>query len=182
MWLRASIIPSESETCEDGIVWERNCVDVLTGALIECHKPGTFSHGFKGQGENSLEYILDLSASVHDGDPPWDEHVMKYPPPETVKPFDLAPVTDNGKEGKNEVYVTQDKTRNWRFDDWNMARDTVKLSCNDGKGNSPDNGILESDWFHIWTGAGWRDRGASPYEKNEWCQYVYPCEYISKYQ
>jgi hypothetical protein len=30
-----------------------------------------------------LDFEISLSANVHDGDPPWNQHIVKYPPPET---------------------------------------------------------------------------------------------------
>ena len=44
-----------------------------------------------------MEYALELGASVHEGDPPWNQHVIAFPPPETAR-SDLPPASLDGPQ------------------------------------------------------------------------------------
>jgi hypothetical protein len=114
--------------------------------------------------------MVDMSASIHEGDPPWNEHVVKYPPPETVKPYNLAPVTNKEEEGKLEIYVTADDYgMGWNFESARMAQAHIKSFCTNGLDNSPEN-KLTIKWLTIWTQGGpWGDE-AGPYKDDGWCQ------------
>jgi hypothetical protein len=169
MWIRAS--PGPYEQCQKGgAVWERNCVDVLTSAMRECHPGSPYSHGFKAQGRNCVEYMVDLSASIHEGDPPWDEHVIKYPPPETVMAYDIQPPTDEKAEGKAEIYCSVRKDSKWSWDDANKAIDQY---CGNDRPYTGGPERVEVNNIAIFAGMswlGWDPKRPGPYQKEEWCQ------------
>lgn len=173
MWIRAS--PGSYAQCGNGgRVWERDCVNVLTGAMNECDKDFSFSHGFKAQGENCLEYMADMSANLHEDNPPWKRDDAKYPPPETVKPFDIPPATDLGKEGLVDIYITESTGQGLNWDDANQA---INEFCNNDQVYTEGHKSVRVGDVDIIAGPAsfWvSSRRVSPYEKEQWCQYAMP--------
>jgi hypothetical protein len=95
-WLSA--IPGPFDQCKEGTIIETDCVMVLTTAMKSCDLDSPFTYGIKGQGEGCIEYSIQISASIHEGDPPWaGGPVIKFPPPETIR-SDLEPASLNGPQ------------------------------------------------------------------------------------
>jgi hypothetical protein len=79
LWIRAS-----AEWCDEGELDEQDCTDKLKHGVSYCDPESDSTHGFEIQGKNCIVYSLQTSDSTHEGDPPWNPHVISYPPPETA--------------------------------------------------------------------------------------------------
>lgn len=109
MWIRASAAPYDQ--CGEGTIERFDCIDLLTSGLKSCDPDGKYTFGLTVQGKNCIEYSLDTSDSVHEGDPPWNQHVVSFPPGEHEplrlrdgdKPFDIDCVGDGLEYAPEEV-------------------------------------------------------------------------------
>lgn len=90
LWLSATIGPFDQ--CSEGTVEEKDCIIVLNSAMKSCDKEQSYTTGALSQGEGCIEYAIEVSSSIHEGDPPWDQHIKMFPPPETVR-SDLIPAS-----------------------------------------------------------------------------------------
>lgn len=166
MWIRASAGPFDQ--CGEGKITYADCKLTLEQGLGSCTDPNNgLTNGFVGQGNECTEYSLDISDSVHDGDPPWNQHVVAYPPNEHEM------VIDNPDRGPWQVTIgCGGDGPGYTSDDVDNIINTL---CNNWSGK-PFPGIAEGDWFnsggpdqepgsgHIWMKAGfandkWQDPG-----------------------
>lgn len=159
MWLSAKAGPFDA--CKEGKI-EDDCVKVLTGGMKNCDKDKPRSHGMVAQGGGCIEYAIDFSASVHEGDPPWNQHVIKYPPPEDAKSR-LPPASLDGPQ----IVCSKEKGAQWKKED---ADRLIEEYC----GN--DEPSLEyapkPDDAKLWISAGFEDKKGGPYpdDKKGYCK------------
>lgn len=59
---------------------------------MNCDIDQSYTTGALAQGEGCIEYAIEVSTSIHGGDPPWDQHAKRFPPPEIVR-SDLRPAS-----------------------------------------------------------------------------------------
>ncbi|KAF1998640.1 SGNH hydrolase [Amniculicola lignicola CBS 123094] len=90
-WLSA--MTGHFSQCNKGTVIEKDCIRVLTGGMEACPAGQPVTWGMKAQGDGCIEYSIDMSAGVLEGNPPWNEHVITYPPPETLL-SDMRPASE----------------------------------------------------------------------------------------
>ncbi|KAH9864716.1 hypothetical protein J1614_010652 [Plenodomus biglobosus] len=162
MWIRASRGPFPQ--CEQGsyALKKDDCVAVLVGGLTSCDKGSDFTSGFKAQGENCLEYGIDLSPSVHEGDPPWSEHVKKYPPPETLQ----STVVE--ASGKHQIDCFIGRGHSWTWDDANAA---INIACNDRKSGWKDKKYsVEKGSLQLAATIEFENPQGSAYAEQAWCR------------
>lgn len=115
LWISA--MPGPFNQCSKGKVIRSDCEKVLIGGMQFCDAGEPFTYGMKAQGEGCMEYSIDISVSVKEGDPPWNEHVTGYPPPETVYSY-LYPAT-----GKRPIDCTTAIGEEWKIEDANKGID-----------------------------------------------------------
>jgi hypothetical protein len=159
LWLRASSGPFSQ--CPKGTLEEKDCVAVLTGGLQKCDQNSDYTFGYQAQGDNCMEYSVETSASVHEGDPPWAEHVKKYPPPETLM-ADLYVAS-----GKHKIDCFTNRGSKWNWDDANAAID--QYCNNDLKyGGLLGNFRVQKNGISIGAYVDWTIKN-TPYKNPSWC-------------
>ncbi|KAH7138736.1 SGNH hydrolase-type esterase domain-containing protein [Dendryphion nanum] len=112
LWLSATT--GHFQECKKATI-EDSCEETLAGGLQACNKDTSWTQGMNAQGKNCIEYAIEISPSVHEGDPPWNEHVASFPPPETVM-SSLLPYT-----GKRQVDCSVPQGQSWDVKDAEAA-------------------------------------------------------------
>lgn len=161
LWLRASSGPFSQ--CPKGTLKEGDCIAVLTGGLDHCDQGSDFTFGYRAQGENCMEYAVETSPSVHEGDPPWAEHVHKYPPPETL----MADLYIASQKHQVDCYTGRGFTWNW--DDANAA---INQYCNNNLkngGHSPSFSVQKGT-ITVSASVNFPFTDDSPYKDKAWCR------------
>ncbi|KAF2832410.1 hypothetical protein CC86DRAFT_401175 [Ophiobolus disseminans] len=113
-WLSATTSPSEEYS--QGAIEEKDCVAVLSGAMKSCDKDRPDTSGALAKGTGCIEYAIDISSSVHNGDPPWHQHVKKFPPPENIR-SDLAPAASVDSQ----IVCGKERGSQWTAEDADAA-------------------------------------------------------------
>ncbi|KAF1849905.1 SGNH hydrolase [Cucurbitaria berberidis CBS 394.84] len=160
LWLRASSGPFSQ--CPKGQLVEKDCVAVLTGGLNDCDKGSNYTFGYRAQGENCMEYAIETSPSVHEGDPPWAEHVKKYPPPETL----MADMYIASKQHQVDCYKARGLTWNW-----NDANAAIDEYCNNNLKNGGHSKpfLVKKGTLTLSASVDFDLAGGSPYKDKAWC-------------
>jgi len=166
LWLRASSGPFSQ--CPKGTIEEKDCVTVLTDGLYACDSGADYTQGLTAQGNNCIEYAVKTSASVHEGDPPWAEHVRKYPPPETLMADAMQIASKKhqidcytGRGGKN--------YQKWNWDDANAAIDQYCNNNLDYGGHTKEFSVKRPGLVLSASVRDARQNKQSPYSQKEWC-------------
>lgn len=160
LWLRASSGPFSQ--CPKGTIEERDCVSVMADSLHSCDIGSDFTFGFKVQGNNCMEYAVETSASVHEGDPPWAEHVKKFPPPETLM-SDMYIAS-----GVHQIDCYSNRGGKWNWEDANAAIDRY---CNNDLKNGGDTLPAKQGGVAVYASVPYQTRRVpAPYPEFEWCQ------------
>lgn len=76
----------------DSMLNADDCVAMLIGAINDCDKDQPMTYGAVAQGDGCIERAIEVATSIHEGDPPWNQHVKAFPPPEVIL-SDLAPAS-----------------------------------------------------------------------------------------
>jgi hypothetical protein len=175
LWLSATTGPFDQ--CGQGTINEKDCVAVLTGAMNACDKGQPMTFGAVSQGDGCIEYAIEISPSIHEGDPPWNQHVKKFPPPEVIR-SGLAPASDVDAQ----VVCSKEMGGQWSPEDADAAIEEYcgnDYAWSDGyepmsiKGNVK---IAAS-----WTNGLEKKRGYDgPYkpEDKDYCKYVEPSNLV----
>ncbi|KAI8938763.1 hypothetical protein NX059_004629 [Plenodomus lindquistii] len=161
LWLRASSGPFSQ--CSRGTLDEKDCIAVLSGGLSSCARDSDYTAGYRAQGENCMEYAVELSASVHEGNPPWAEHVKKFPPPETLM-ADMFVAS-----GKHQVDCYEARGGQWN---WKDADAAIEQYCNNdlkNGGNSKKFSVQKGS-LTISASVDFKEAGGSPYKDKDWCR------------
>jgi hypothetical protein len=172
LWLSATTGPFDQ--CGVGTIEEKDCLSVLSSALNSCDKDQTYTTGALAQGEGCSEYAIEVSSSVHEGDPPWNQHVKMYPPPETVR-SDLSPAS---LVDSQIVCSKERSTSKWSQNDADAAIEEYcgnDYAWSDGYNPMSNKGALKI--AASWTNGLEKKRGYNgPYrsEDRDYCKYVKP--------
>jgi hypothetical protein len=81
-WIRANAAPFTQ--CATGTIDKQDCISVLYNAIDQCDD-GDFTFGARAQGAGCVQYTLDISDVVSEGEPPWHELLVHYPGIERVE-------------------------------------------------------------------------------------------------
>ncbi|CAO2647109.1 Nn.00g080310.m01.CDS01 [Neocucurbitaria sp. VM-36] len=163
LWLRASTGPFSQ--CSKGTIEEKDCVSVLTDSMNSCDSKSDFTYGFRAQGGNCMEYAVETSASVHEGDPPWAEHVKKYPPPETL----MADMYIASGVHQVDCFVNRGGEK-WSWDDANAA---INQYCNNNLKNGGHSKAFKVKRGGLQISASVPDLEhfpGTPFRDTAWCQ------------
>jgi len=169
LWLSATTGPFDQ--CNQGTIEEKDCIAVLTSAMNACDKDKPLTTGALAQGAGCIEYAIDISPSIHEGDPPWHQHVKKFPPPETVR-SDMKPAS----LVDSQIVCSKEKGSQWSAEDADAA---IEAYCgNDWAWSDGYEPFTVKGNIRIsasWTNGAEKKRGyAGPYkpEDKEFCRYV----------
>jgi hypothetical protein len=140
---------------------------VLAGGLKYCNGGAPETTGFIASGEECLDFEISISASIHDGDPPWDQHMVKYPPPETMMSQWDA---DRDPNTYSDQVVCLDWHNSYGWN-WDEANSTIDEYCNSDqafKGYFGSNYKVERNYIRL---SAWAGNGARPvYSDAGWCE------------
>jgi hypothetical protein len=83
-WLRAKY--AKREGCQGtGTAKADICKEAIQKAMETCAPSSGFTQGFIAKPEGCVDYSVEISGSVHEGSPPWDDHVVNFPPSEDTE-------------------------------------------------------------------------------------------------
>jgi hypothetical protein len=165
LWLRAT--PPHYDQCEEGgTIDYDDCFSVLTGGLRFCNEDAPETTGFTAQGDKCLDFEVSLSASVHEGDPPWYQHVVKYPPPETQ--LGIADIDYHHDQPVNCIDVHD--SVGWNWDDANAA---IEGYCNHARAFESHNTYYSEGHDSLRVSAD-KQADYQIYADPRWCEYVLP--------
>ncbi|ORY07658.1 hypothetical protein BCR34DRAFT_631030 [Clohesyomyces aquaticus] len=82
-----------------------------------CNNDSPYTFGATAQGDlGCVEYNIDISGSIHEGDPPWNQHIKMHPPPEDIR-SDLIPLLLDGPD----IVCSKERTGSWTEDEAKAA-------------------------------------------------------------
>ncbi|KAF1993563.1 hypothetical protein P154DRAFT_582692 [Amniculicola lignicola CBS 123094] len=114
MWISGAA--AAFDQCKEGTVKEDDCRSVLTRGVKQCYKSDTVTHGITAHDENCIDYAIEFSSSIHEDDPPWNQHIISYPPPDEIK-SELSPAAID----RPEVVCSKERGGKWTKEDADAA-------------------------------------------------------------
>lgn len=82
-WLKAMYV--DRDGCQG---WEEihkhNCKAAMRVGMETCANGSPRTLGMSIPGKGCVDYSIHISDGVHEGSPPWNDHVVGYPPPESA--------------------------------------------------------------------------------------------------
>jgi hypothetical protein len=166
VWLSATTGPFNQ--CDKGTIEDKDCIAVLSSAMNSCDKDQLYTAGVLAQGEGCIEYAIEVSSSIHEGDPPWDQHVKSFPPPETVR-SDISPAS----LVDSQIVCSKERGSTWSTEDAEAAIEEYcgnDLAWSDGYSPMSTRGAIKI--AASWTNGLEKQRGYSgPYkaEDKDYC-------------